>query len=170
MLPSRHATVLLACLLMATAGCGSDTPPASDMPVVVDLPPMDAPSTTDLPAAADIYAGTCLEAVVTCFDFSPPCTQMSLSSGPGFTATASNGAVYMLDIAAGTQQGTASDGTVCFSVTTDPATSDFLYTTPAGMIRERVDASGRTITCPDGSTQTAPAGDAPWQATAGQCT
>jgi hypothetical protein len=155
-------------LLGLDAGCGeSGGPPSFDgTPPPVDLGPDSVP---DLGQVADPYQGTCLEPVVACFDFVAPCQQQSVVGMPGFTATASNGAAYTMSFADGTSQATASNGTTCWNGSTDPATNDLIYTTPSGTYRERTVGNGRQITCPDGSTQMAPGGDASWVTVLGAC-
>jgi hypothetical protein len=158
-------------LLGLGAGCGeSGGPPSFDgTPPPVDLPDLGPDAVQDLGQIADPYQGTCLEPVVACFDFALPCQQAPLQGMPGFIATASNGATYTMNFADGTSQAQASDGTSCFSVSTDPATNDLIYATSSGTFRERTVGDGRQITCPDGSTQMAQGGDAPWVPVVGAC-
>jgi hypothetical protein len=163
---------LLVLIGLGAAACGSTSTPSDDRPP----PPLDQippdgndASGADAAAAPNIYTGTCLEAVAACFDLMLPCMQTPFPSMPGFTATSSNGATYVANLAQGTATATSSMGVQCWTSSTDPATSDILYSTPQGMIRERVDPSGRQITCPDGSHQTAPAGDPPWTVITDQC-
>jgi hypothetical protein len=165
----RHLPVWL--ILIGAACSNSSPPPPPDSLPPVDLGAPELAGASDgLHGASNVFSGTCLEAVVACFDPTLPCTQSSVGPGmTGFTATFANGAVFILNTSQGTASATNSHGEVCFSVTTDPGTADILYKTPAGMIRERDTPSGRQITCPNGTVQSAPAGDSPWIAASNDC-
>jgi hypothetical protein len=162
------AVALLTATSMIGMGCDSGTPPGPDPDL--GLPPMDVndgdvivstDTSGDATSGAGIYAGTCLEAVASCFDFVAPCTQTSTDDG--FLATSASGATFDVSIG-GASVATASDGTECFTAEQDPVSGDVTFTAPSGTYQETMTPSGRQITCPDGSTDSAPGDLVPWDA------
>jgi hypothetical protein len=104
------------------------------------------------------YVGTCMAPLFDCFDWALPCTQQSV--GQGIAYTASNGAVGLVSLVDGSTEARSSQGALCFTLQALGDPPVYIYTSPSGEYRVRVEQQGaeyqQVITCPDGTIDIAP--------------
>jgi hypothetical protein len=168
---ARSPAALMAALMMAlwvgsAAGCGDGTG-APDGGTGDDA--LDGAGTADLAPGGNPYAGTCLESIIGCFDWTGSCVAMF--QGDTMSATFANGARFDVNTTTNDATATSSAGQVCWMSTGDPNDPTATIYMAGGSSYTVTDDNGeQVIACPDGTTDRAPGDVPPFVDALGMCT